>query len=461
MIRTLLQTALPHRDHEAGALNRRDRLAGSGLSRCARNRSAKRPSLQPRLRIGATGDHFEREADHFADAIMNMPFDAAVDRAITPLAGPVGDGGTVPPAVARVASGEGSTLDAGVRSFVEPRFGMDFSHVRVHTGTAEAAAADALGARAFTLGNDVVFGRGEYRPMTHAGRRLLAHELTHVVQQGEAAIPGVQRQQAPDSTPESILPPADPARAEQARQRVAAFVRGGMERIRLSLRTGRLLELIEEPHSEGVQGPRTRPAINRVESFGDRRRRLFDFLRTLGAFLQAYESGSFVPTHIDWSIRLFLEGRQAPPGLVNPDRLPEGYSLPDSEECGNVIDEIVAGHFDDSLGYHDSTIACVVLACYMQRIGMDTHLAARNLLYLFWRVMPPGAPGERHQQTRPATQLGIQLVVRAPRGNPHDYTRLGATMNIPPGAIVVEVQRDSFGTFYMYRGTRIDLAEGF
>jgi hypothetical protein len=76
----------------------------------------------------------------------------------------------------------GSGLDAGDRAFMERRLGRDFGHVRVHSGAQASAAAASVNANAFTVGHDVVFGGGKYAPGTAAGRRLLAHELTHVVQ---------------------------------------------------------------------------------------------------------------------------------------------------------------------------------------------------------------------------------------------------------------------------------------
>src|SRR5262249_47420985 len=81
--------------------------------------------------------------------------------------------------VARSRSG-GRSLPEPVRAFFEPRFGYDFSRVRVHTDDRAAEAAHAVRALAFTVGSDVVFGAGQYAPETEAGRRLLAHELTHV-----------------------------------------------------------------------------------------------------------------------------------------------------------------------------------------------------------------------------------------------------------------------------------------
>ena len=80
-------------------------------------------------------------------------------------------------------AGPGQPLTRATRTFFEPRFGDDFSQVRVHTGARAAASAQAVHARAYAIGNDVVFGQGQYSPETPAGRYLLAHELTHVVQQ--------------------------------------------------------------------------------------------------------------------------------------------------------------------------------------------------------------------------------------------------------------------------------------
>jgi len=79
--------------------------------------------------------------------------------------------------------GGGQPFDPVTHAFFEPLFGSDFSQVRIHTDTRAAESARAVNARAFTVGKDVVFGAGQYAPGRSEGRRLLAHELTHVVQQ--------------------------------------------------------------------------------------------------------------------------------------------------------------------------------------------------------------------------------------------------------------------------------------
>ncbi|MGI8917682.1 MAG: DUF4157 domain-containing protein [Pyrinomonadaceae bacterium] len=91
--------------------------------------------------------------------------------------------GSVPPIVHDVLGSAGRLLDDPTRSFFEPRFGHDFRKVRVHTGTQATQSARDVGALAYTVGSDIVFEQGQYAPGNEAGKKLLAHELAHVVQQ--------------------------------------------------------------------------------------------------------------------------------------------------------------------------------------------------------------------------------------------------------------------------------------
>jgi hypothetical protein len=86
-----------------------------------------------------------------------------------------------------VLQAPGQPLDADTRAYMEPRFGANFSQVRVHTNTHAAWTASSINAKAFTVGRDITFAAGQYAPHTGEGQRLLAHELTHVVQQGNGA----------------------------------------------------------------------------------------------------------------------------------------------------------------------------------------------------------------------------------------------------------------------------------
>jgi hypothetical protein len=101
----------------------------------------------------------------------------------------------IPPLVHDVLRSPGQSLDGDTRAFMEPRLGHDFSRVRVHTDARAAESARAMDARAYTVGQDIVFGAGRYAPGTSQGRRLMAHELTHVVQQRQS--PGVSSDAEP------------------------------------------------------------------------------------------------------------------------------------------------------------------------------------------------------------------------------------------------------------------------
>ena len=100
-----------------------------------------------------------------------------------------GPGVLVPERAVSATRSGGQPLDAETRSFMEPRFGFDFSRVRIHADGEAAQAARSIHAHAYTIGEDVVFGSGRFSPRASDGRRLLAHELTHVVQQGGGNAP--------------------------------------------------------------------------------------------------------------------------------------------------------------------------------------------------------------------------------------------------------------------------------
>jgi hypothetical protein len=132
---------------------------------------------QFKLTDGGSGDRREQEADSIADRIVRAP-------------GPAVDG---------AAASADQPLPAAVRSQMEPMLGRDLSGVRLHADGAAAAAARAVGARAFTVGDDITFGEGEYAPGTATGRRLLAHELAHTVQQADGPTPAIQRKEVEES----------------------------------------------------------------------------------------------------------------------------------------------------------------------------------------------------------------------------------------------------------------------
>lgn len=100
---------------------------------------------------------------------------------------PGGNSHEAPPIVQDATGSGGKSIDEGTRMDMEHRMGYDFSKVKVHTGSMAAKSADSINALAFTTGNNIVFNEGQYAPSTSNGKRLLAHELTHVVQQSMPA----------------------------------------------------------------------------------------------------------------------------------------------------------------------------------------------------------------------------------------------------------------------------------
>src|SRR6266545_1330358 len=141
------------------------------------------PRIQFKLTVGASGDPLEREADRVADLVVDGPGVAAPVPASSTVDGTAG--AAAPPVAQQALGGSGRPLPAATRARLGPAFGHDFGDVRVHT-----RAADAVGARAYTMGTDIVFGGGQYAPGTAEGDRLLAHELTHTVQQSGAGTAG-------------------------------------------------------------------------------------------------------------------------------------------------------------------------------------------------------------------------------------------------------------------------------
>jgi hypothetical protein len=160
------------------------------------------PKLRTKLAINEPGDVFEQEADRVAAQVMRMPVPSPQAK---PTDGPGAESRTsdagvpdVSPVVGDVLRSPGQPLDRETRAFMEPRFGRSFADVRVHDGPHADRAAGSVQARAFTLGRDVVFAAGEHDPRSEDGKRLLAHELTHVVQQCGADAT-LQRQHVADT----------------------------------------------------------------------------------------------------------------------------------------------------------------------------------------------------------------------------------------------------------------------
>ena len=230
--------------------------------------------LQAKLTVSTPGDPCELEADRIADAVMRMPdktlarqpleeeeelvqtkaedwksgvsqlprrveADEAPPARIEPIAG--ASRNLESDARACLASGHGRSMSSESLAFFEPRLGHDFSAVRIHTHAAAAALARKLNARAFTFGTDIGFADGKYQPVSTSGQRLMAHELTHVIQQQKSTASASRHGGASDSRVE-----------EEWRQRVGGAVidqrAGGSTCIQRDL-------AIEPPRPEATAAP--------------------------------------------------------------------------------------------------------------------------------------------------------------------------------------------------------------
>jgi hypothetical protein len=168
------------------------------------------------LKIGQPGDRYEQEADRMAERVTQVRDPQQLEEPLIlqrHAAQHHAEPAMVPPIVHEVLRSPGQLLDPATRAFMEPRFGHDFSHVRVHTDARAAESARAINALAYTVGRDVVFGAGQYTPRTAASKRLLAHELTHVVQQ--ANVPGTAYRGASEAQ-DSFDRPLDIGRVSEA-----------------------------------------------------------------------------------------------------------------------------------------------------------------------------------------------------------------------------------------------------
>jgi hypothetical protein len=197
--------------------------------------------LQSKLSIGSIDDPLEHEADAAAEQVMRVPERAVslsagvsqVSRQCTACedeegktlqtkrAGTAKVPAEAPPIVGQVLREPGQPLDAKTRAFFEPRFGCDFSRVRIHTDSRAAESARLVNAQAYAVGPHIGFATGRFAPASGHGRRLLAHELAHVVQQGNARARGahmVRRAAADagDTTKPAVDASADAAVADAA-----------------------------------------------------------------------------------------------------------------------------------------------------------------------------------------------------------------------------------------------------
>jgi hypothetical protein len=168
-------------------------------------------NIQTKLQVNTPGDDYEQEADRVAERVMRAP--ALSHARVAEVKEGVGlnvSGGSlqgsshshdVSVLVNQALRSSGEPLDESTRLFMESQFGHDFAPVRVHANGHSAESASSLSARAYTVGEQIVFGAGEYQPSSSVGRQLIAHELAHVVQQRSGGpLPLERVQRSPDPT---------------------------------------------------------------------------------------------------------------------------------------------------------------------------------------------------------------------------------------------------------------------
>jgi hypothetical protein len=171
--------------------------------------------VQASLKVGAVDDPLEHEADRFADQIAwSSSNSTAVDAAGPTRSATAATSASAPApqALDQVLGSHGEGLESGLRGEMEQHFHYDFSRVRVHRDAAAEASAQQLNANAYTVGDDIAFAPGTFSPATPQGRRLIAHELTHVVQQSQC-----NRQSSGPGLVQRDSPPAKGADKDKAK----------------------------------------------------------------------------------------------------------------------------------------------------------------------------------------------------------------------------------------------------
>jgi hypothetical protein len=147
--------------------------------------------IQTKLAINRPGDEYEQEADRVADQVLAMPAHPAVSGASLRIQRFSGQSkekmDTAPASVDQALASPSRPLEPALQQDMEHRFGHDFSRVQLHSGEAAEESARDVNARAYTVGHNIVFRTGLFAPGTYEGRRLIAHELTHVIQQRATA----------------------------------------------------------------------------------------------------------------------------------------------------------------------------------------------------------------------------------------------------------------------------------
>ncbi len=365
---------------------------------------------------------------------------------------------SLPALVHEVLQSPGQPLDSDTRSSLEPRFGHDFSKVRVHTDTKAAASAESVNASAFTVGQHIAFGQNRFHPHTLEGRRLLAHELTHTIQQEPGCKPVASQSTehfleqdaerastaflrgnqsikvAGSSALQLSLSPKD-AESQSARQlrlRIASQMRVAAARITQALSGGLEWDL-ERITPQGNYLKLEQVPV--MESMANRQRRITQLAKDLVRFTIVLESG---PVPASWA--------------KLPIAMPRGTFEGVVSGASEIVDFGCGPTWQTALQY-------------FTRWQLSR---GKNAAILFINIqLIPEQPNPKRNRAIPRVAVdtrgfgtGIYIVVPDPEKRPLEYHRLTGYNHYwnSPGE-VIEVWHDSYGDYYIYRGRRHYLPE--
>jgi hypothetical protein len=348
----------------------------------------------------------------------------------------------------------GQPLEAETRAFMEPRFGHDFSQVRVHKDGLVAESAGMVNALAYTLGNHIVFG--EYTPDTLAGRRLMAHELTHVIQQsnqtvtlqpkpvlgptgdvfeqaadknaGQINTSGPIQMANPGSAPVSIQRQTAATEAPDLRQRrltAASRLRTSVGQFRGAL-SGGLQWNFERILPQGNQMGIGSSTV--IEPMPSRQTRLTQLMNDLIRFTTVLESG---PIPANW--------------------LNQQLTMPPSTFQGAAMSGGIQTNFGSGPEWEDPLR---FFTNWQMERGRDVGILSINLIY----IPDPPQAGRVAAIPRVAmatgTNIGVWIVVPNADTQPMQYHRLRSDEVWPAGGTIYEIWHDSAGYYYLHRGER-------
>lgn len=252
--------------------------------------------FQPKLTINQPNDVYEREADHMADKVMRMTDSSfASNSFFTPVANTAQrkckaceeedkhvhrkesnsaevNGSAELDSYVSSLNSSGQQMPQSSRQFFEPRFGHDFSNVKIHTDSVAAKSAQSINALAYTTGNNIVFNSGQYAPDSDTGRRLMAHELTHVIQQGGSVQTKIQKADKAAASPCALVSAVPSAERFTFVVNTVNFNEGEEERLKTKIGTidaATPIDVLGMASAEGPEANNVTLSCNRAHKVAD------------------------------------------------------------------------------------------------------------------------------------------------------------------------------------------------